>query len=105
MAVWFGDPVHTIASNLAYEAHNPAILTDGTLLVPFADHRQPGDRCRLERQRDWMIVSTDGGQSFSEPLIISESCVAPVGGRQLRQEKMTAFTIFGRQSFSERTGF
>ena len=70
----FPDPVHVIASNLSYEAHNPAILLDGTLLVPFADHRRPGDRRRLERQRDWLITSTDGGKSFSEPLLISESC-------------------------------
>jgi photosystem II stability/assembly factor-like uncharacterized protein len=70
----FPDPVHVIASNLSYEAANPAILADGTLLVPFADHRRPGDRRRLERQRDWMITSTDGGKSFSEPLLISESC-------------------------------
>lgn len=70
----FPDPVHVIASNLSYEAHNPAILVDGTLLVPFADHRRPGDRRRLERQRDWLIKSTDGGKSFSQLLLISESC-------------------------------
>lgn len=70
----FLDPVHVIASNLSYEAHNPAILYDGTLLVPFADHHRPGDRRQLERQRDWLITSTDGGKSFSEPLFISESC-------------------------------
>lgn len=70
----FLDPVHVIASNLSYEAANPAILPDGTLLVPFADHRRPGDRRRLERQRDWMITSSDGGKTFSDPLFISESC-------------------------------
>lgn len=70
----FPDPVHVIASNLSYEANNPAILPDGTLLVPFADHRRPGDRRRLERQRDWMITSTDGGKTFSEPMLISEAC-------------------------------
>ncbi|HKR12575.1 MAG TPA: sialidase family protein [Pyrinomonadaceae bacterium] len=70
----FPNPVHVIASNLSYEANNPAILQDGTLLVPFADHRRAGDRRRLERQRDWMIVSTDGGKTFSEPMLISESC-------------------------------
>ena len=70
----FPNPVHVIASNLSYEANNPAILSDGTLLVPFADHRRLGDRRRLERQRDWLITSTDGGKTFSEPMLISESC-------------------------------
>ncbi len=70
----FPDPVHVIASNLSYEAHNPAIMFDGTLLVPFADHRRPGDRRRLERARDWLLTSSDGGKTFSEPLLISESC-------------------------------
>ncbi|HEV2863375.1 MAG TPA: sialidase family protein [Pyrinomonadaceae bacterium] len=72
--VSFQEPIHVILSNLAYEAHTPALLTDGTLLVPFADHRRRGDRRRLERQRDWLIVSSDGGKTFTEPLLISESC-------------------------------
>lgn len=75
----FPDPVHVIASNLSYEATNPAILSDGTLLVPFADHRRPGNRRRLERSRDWLITSTDGGKTFSEPLFISESCNGAAG--------------------------
>jgi hypothetical protein len=72
--VSFQEPVHAILSNLAYDAHNPTILSDGTLLVPFADYRRAGDRRRLERQRDWLISSVDGGKTFSEPLFISESC-------------------------------
>jgi len=70
----FLEPSYTVANNLSYEAHNPAIMSDGTLLVPFADHHRPGDRRRLERQRDWLLTSADGGKSFSEPLLISESC-------------------------------
>jgi BNR repeat-like domain len=70
----FQNPTQVVVSNLSYEAHNPAVMSDGTLLVPFADHRRPGNRRRLERQRDWMIVSTDSGKTFSEPLLISESC-------------------------------
>lgn len=75
----FLDPVHVIASNLSYEAANPAILSDGTLLVPFADHRRPGNRRRLERSRDWLITSTDGGRTFSESLFISELCHGAAG--------------------------
>jgi hypothetical protein len=75
----FPNPVHVIASNLSYEATNPAILSDGTLLIPFSDHRRPGNRRRLERSRDWLITSTDGGKSFSEPLLISETCHGSAG--------------------------
>lgn len=81
--VSFPNPAHVIASNLSYESHNPAILSDGTLLVPFADHRRVGDRRRLERQRDWLVTSTDGGQTFSEPLFISETCSATGGWSSL----------------------
>ena len=70
----FLEPSYVVTSNLAYEAHNPAMLSDGTLLVPFAEHHRPGDRRRLERQRDWLLSSADGGKTFSEPLLISESC-------------------------------
>ena len=79
----FPDPAHVIVSNLDYEAHNPAILPDGTLLVPFADHRRPGDRRRLERSRTWMITSIDGGKNFSEPMLISESCTGAAGWNSL----------------------
>jgi BNR/Asp-box repeat len=77
--VTFLESAHVIASNLSYEAHNPALLSDGTLLVPFADHHRLGSRRRLERQRDWLITSADGGKTFSQPLFISESCNG-VGG-------------------------
>ena len=70
----FPEPGHAVASNLAYEANDAAVLSDGTLLVTFADYGRPGERRRLERQRDWLIASSDGGRSFSEPLLVSESC-------------------------------
>jgi len=70
----FAPPRYVIASNLSYEAQNPALLPDGTLLIPFADHRRPGDRRRLERGRDWLVVSANDAASFSEPLLIAESC-------------------------------
>lgn len=70
----FQEPTRVVVNNLSYEAQNPAVMSDGTLLVPFADHRRPGSRRRLERQRDWLIASTDGGKTFSEPLFISETC-------------------------------
>jgi len=63
-----------VSSNLSYEAHNPAILSDGTLLIPFSDHRRPGSRRRLQAPRDWLLISNDRGKTFSEPMLISESC-------------------------------
>jgi hypothetical protein len=63
-----------VTSTLSYEAHNPAVFSDGTLLIPFADHRRPGSRRRLETPRDWLLVSNDRGNTFSEPMLISESC-------------------------------
>jgi BNR repeat-like domain len=70
----FAEPVRVVASNLSYEAHNPALLSDGMLLIPFADHRRPGSRRRLEAPRDWLVVSSDRGHTFSEPMLVSESC-------------------------------
>lgn len=70
----FAEPVRVVASNLSYEAQNPALLADGTLLIPFGDHRRPGIRRRLETPRDWLLVSNDRGKTFSEPMLISESC-------------------------------
>ena len=61
-------------SNLSFEAESSVVLSDGTLLVPFVDHQPKGDRRRLERPREWLIASTDGGKTFSESLYISESC-------------------------------
>jgi hypothetical protein len=70
----FAEPVRVVASNLSYEAQNPALLSDGTLLIAFGDHHRPGSRRRLETPRDWLLVSNDHGKTFSEPMLISESC-------------------------------
>ncbi|HEY8148011.1 MAG TPA: hypothetical protein VIK51_03715 [Vicinamibacteria bacterium] len=72
--ITFAQPVRVVSSNLSYEANNPALLSDGTLLIPFGDHHRPGVRRRLDTQRDWLLVSNDRGKTFSEPMLISESC-------------------------------
>jgi len=70
----FGPPTDVIASNLAYQAEGPVLLSDGTLAVGFHDyHWQHGDKW-LVRPRSWLIRSSDEGRTFSEPLLISESC-------------------------------
>jgi hypothetical protein len=70
----FGPPTDVIASNLGYQAEGPVLLGDGTLVVGFHDYRwQHGDKW-LVRPRSWLIRSSDEGRTFSEPLLISESC-------------------------------
>jgi hypothetical protein len=98
--VSFSEPSRTIANNLSYEAHNPTILADGTLAVPFAEHRRPGSRRRLSLQRDWLLLSTDRGTSFSEPLLISESCDARGGWSSLAAFRDAIYHICVAQDFN-----
>jgi hypothetical protein len=70
----FGQPSRVTASNLGYEAEGPTLLSDGTLMVAFHDHNRQGSSKRLARPRIWLLRSGDQGRTFSEPLLISESC-------------------------------
>lgn len=72
----FAEPLRIFTSNLDSNTMNPVVLSDGTLLVPFSDYMRPGveKSLWLERARDWALRSSDGGQTFSVPLFISESC-------------------------------
>ena len=70
----FGPPTRVIASNAGYEATGPALLSDGTFVVGFHDHNRPGSNKWLVRPRSWMLRSADQGRTFSEPLLVSESC-------------------------------
>ena len=98
--ITFAEPVRVVASNLSYEAHNPAILSDGTLAIPFADHRRPGSRRRLQVQRDWLLLSTDRGKSFSEPMLISESCDARGGWSSLAVFRDTIYHVCTAQDLT-----
>jgi len=70
----FGPPTDVIASNLGYQAEGPVVLSDGTFVVGFHDYCcQHGDKWLL-RPRSWLVRSSDEGRTFSEPLLISESC-------------------------------
>ncbi|HLM61306.1 MAG TPA: sialidase family protein [Pyrinomonadaceae bacterium] len=80
--VSFQKPEHIISSNLSYGAQSSVILSDGTLLVNFADFQRKGDG-RLESPREWLTASADGGKTFSESLFISETCDARVGWSSL----------------------
>jgi Neuraminidase (sialidase) len=70
----FGPPTRVMASNLGYEATGPALLSDGMFVVGFHDHNRPRSNKWLVRPRSWMVRSADQGRTFSEPLLVSESC-------------------------------
>ena len=70
----FGPPTRVIASNAGYDATGLALLSDGTFVVGFHDYRQKGRDKWLVKPRSWMLRSADQGRTFSEPLLISESC-------------------------------
>jgi BNR repeat protein/BNR/Asp-box repeat protein len=74
----FQEPAHVTPSNLNLNSDNAVVLSDGTLVVPFTDFQRNVDEFigagMLERRRSWVITSDDGGQHFSPPLFVSESC-------------------------------
>ena len=62
-----------VFSNLNYEAQTPVVLSDGTLVISYMDHRLPGG-ARLERRRVWVATSQDAGLTVTEPMLVSEAC-------------------------------
>ena len=74
----FQEPIRVFPSNLYINALNPALLSDGTLLVPYSDYARNGINGRgtiwLDRERDWLLRSHDGGRTFLVPALMSESC-------------------------------
>lgn len=74
----FAPPSDFVASSLNNSGLAPAILSDGTLVVPFIDYQNhPADHgaaLMLERRRVWALISPDGGRSFSHPMFVSEAC-------------------------------
>lgn len=74
----FAPPVNYVASSLNNSALAPAVLSGGTLVVPFIDYQSHagdhGAAAMLERRRVWAIISADGGQTFSHPMFVSEAC-------------------------------
>jgi hypothetical protein len=96
----FANQASVVASNLSYEAHNPAILSDGSPLIPFSDHHRPGSRQRLHAPRDWLLVSNDAGKTFSEPMLISESCDGRGGWSSLAVFRDTVYHVCAAQELN-----
>lgn len=74
----FAPPANFVPSSLSNSALAPAVLADGTLVVPFIDSPghagDHGAAASLERRRVWALISNDGGQTFSHPMFVSEAC-------------------------------
>ncbi len=72
----FSIPTRIFPSALGFNTHLPGVLSDGTLLVSFADYNRPSldGQEWLKTERAWVIRSTDGGDHFSPPFLITESC-------------------------------
>lgn len=74
----FAPPANFVASNLNSNSLTPALLSDGTLVLPYFDFQNNADDFKgggmLERKRLWVVTSPDGGQTFSPPMFVSEAC-------------------------------
>jgi len=71
-----------IPSNLNQNSDGLALLSDGSLVITYYDFQRKAEggfrsrAGRLKTTRSWAMISGDGGQSFSEPLFITEDCWA-----------------------------
>jgi hypothetical protein len=71
----FDDPVTVRPNNLHNYGEMPAVLTDGTVVASFVDDVDSAPY--LPRRRAWIVRSTDGASSFSEPLFVNDVCGPP----------------------------
>lgn len=67
---------HTPFPNLHFNAKTPALLSDGTLVIPFitGGHAiaNQAEMSRWERTQSWLVTSSDGGKTFASPLFITD---------------------------------
>ena len=73
----FNTSTKYMASNVSLTSMNPVVLSDGTLVISYADFGRTmsdGQFAWLSNERDWVVSSRDGGKTFGSPAIISESC-------------------------------
>jgi len=69
----FSERARVVISNLSYEALTPALLSDGALVIGVIDHHDASER-PLDRRRAWVVLLSKAGTTFSEPMLITESC-------------------------------
>lgn len=74
----FDEPVHVVPSNLNLNSNNGVVLSDGTLVIPYTEFQRNVDGFTrgglLERRQTWVVTSADGGERFSVPLFVSQTC-------------------------------
>jgi hypothetical protein len=73
----FHDADRTVLSTLGMNVMNGVVLADGTLGVVVSDYSRraaEGGTMRLERPRDWLLLSRDGGANFEPPAFVGERC-------------------------------
>ena len=73
------DAVHRfVPSNLNINTEGLAVLSDSSVVLSFVDFQRNVDgftrEGRLDRPRVWVMVSRDRGETFSIPLLVTESC-------------------------------
>jgi hypothetical protein len=72
----FPSPARLFVSNLSLNTHTAVVLSDGTVVVSYQDYARQTDQGQfwLERERSWVLTSSDGGKTFSVPMLVSEVC-------------------------------
>lgn len=66
----FSDPTILQLTSLDNQLANADLLFDGSLVILYFDFQQGGKF--LHHQRSWVILSTDGGRTFSAPMFVCD---------------------------------
>jgi hypothetical protein len=72
----FDPPVSLTSTNMLIKAEPPAVLADGTLIVPYVEAATANGQM-LPKRRAWVVRSTDGGGTFSRPMSVGAACGPP----------------------------
>lgn len=90
----FSDPIlvtAVVSKGGKLVATEPVVLSDGTLLVTYYQYFNPLSDPRNNSQPFYIVRSTDGGQTLSEPIKITT--VGPSAWLYLRRDFSRAFTL------------
>jgi len=71
----FDAPITLKPNNLATIGEMPVVLGDGTVVASYVD--DVDTRPYFPRRRAWVVRSTDGATTFSEPLFVNDTCGPP----------------------------
>jgi len=63
----FSSPTRIVPWSVRSVAMNPAVLSDGRLVVPF-------NSLLSKSSPTWVVTSLDGGRTFSVPLLVTDVC-------------------------------